>query len=388
MCEAILFLTGLAGLKFNNFRQAGGGAVIQKERLDIFHEMSLRNRLVKTQFQLTRRCNLRCIHCKVNHNKTTEEISVDDIKKLLPELKKTGCFHLNLTGGEFLMRPDIYEMLEVFFSFDFIYSFQTNATLIDSEVVSFFAANRKKIRTFAISLYAASPEIHDSITGVRGSHERTLDAIKRLMENDLYAAAFCTMMEQNYADAADLLRLCESLGVECRFGTVISPGEGRDYAPLRLRLTEEGLANLSLPLDKLIAMDSHFYPALFAPDKPIAGWCTMGQSSCYIEAGGEVYPCSLVEKSAGNIKRMSFVDIWRNSPVFKEIRDYRVRDFECSRCEHIGDCIPCPGLAYAEQGNMFEAPREGCRIMKFVLRGGVRSEKALHQAATDSVRDD
>ncbi|MEW5946624.1 MAG: radical SAM protein [bacterium] len=348
--------------------------MIQKDRYDIFRQLGLESRLIKVQIELTHECNLTCVHCKVRHAAETAgggEITAGDVAALLPELRKTGAVHINLTGGELFTRPDIMEVLEIFFAGDFIYSVQTNATLIGGAALDLMERNRKKIRAVAVSLYAGDARTHDGVTGVEGSFERTVEAVRRMKARGINVAAVTVLMGRNRTCAPQIARLCRELGIQHQFNAIITPGEGGGDAPTRLRLSDEALARLPVPWELIVGMDAHFDAETFGAEQPIISWCTMGRSSCYIESNGEVYPCSLVERSAGNIKRQPFSEIWRDSPVLKEIRDYRVRDFECAGCELLPECCPCPGLAYAEQGDVHAAPREACRLSKIFLKGRV-----------------
>lgn len=353
--------------------------IIQKTREDLFNEYSRKCRLVKVQLELTHRCNLRCIHCKIDDHTRAGDLSADDIRALLPELAKAGCFSVNLTGGEMLTRPDIVEVLEILFAHQFFYSMQTNATLMDDRIIDLLDANRGKIRTIALSLYAVDPAVHDAITTVPGSHARTMEAIRKLKERDLPVWALGILMEPNWDEAGKILRFCEANGVGYQFNALIVPQEGRGRKPLALRLSDEHLRNLPIPRETLVNMDSRFNPTCFGPDEPISSWCSMGRSSCYIESTGEVYPCSIVERPAGNVRERPFSEIWRDAEVFREIRAYRVRDFECAGCRLLPECLPCPGLAHAEHGDIFTSPREMCRISKTFLEGGKEREKAILQ---------
>lgn len=349
----------------------------QREREDLFREFSRKCRLLKVQIELTCNCNLHCIHCKFDHRERNDELTIDEIKGLLPELESAGCIGVNLTGGEFFTRPDIEEMLGVFFDAGLQYGLLTNGTLINDGILDILERNRKKIQMIAVSLYAMDEKVHDSITGEKGSQRRTLNAIRMIKERGLPVRATTILMEQNYMQAGEILRFCNDAGVEYQFGALILPTGRGGLNSLKIRLTDEHLRELPIPWEELFNQDVSFPHSLFAPDQPIAGWCSMGRSGCYIDSTGEVYPCSNFAHSAGSIRRNSFRDIWQNSPLFKEIRNYRVRDFECSGCELISECLPCPALSYLEHGDVFCAPSEMCRITKTFYKGGSFSEEAI-----------
>lgn len=342
----------------------------QRERRELLRESSRKCRLLKVQIELTHRCNHRCAHCRLDSYDRKDEITVDDIRRLLPELASLGCFSINLTGGEFLTRPDIEEMLTLFFESDFIYTLQTNATLVNDRMLDLLDENKRKIRIVVVSLFAMDEGIHDSITGVEGSHGRTLNAMMRLKERGFTICVCAMLMEPNYGQADKIRRFCEAEGFFCQMSVLLVPQEGGGTKPFKLRLTDEHLTKLPVPWERVINVEAHFDPKIYMPNQQDVSWCPMGRSTCFIESTGEVYPCYAVERSAGNIRRERFGEIWKNSPVFKEIRDYRLQDFECSGCELLPECLPCPGLAYSEHGEIFSSPKEKCRIVKTFLKGG------------------
>jgi radical SAM protein with 4Fe4S-binding SPASM domain len=80
--------------------------------------------------------------------------------------------------------------------------------------------------------------------------------------------------------------------------------------------------------------------------------CSAGHTACYISPYGDVFPCVQFPLPCGNVRKQRFLDIWRDSSQFQEVRSIRARDLPiCSSCAHVGTCTRCPGLAYME-GNM------------------------------------
>jgi radical SAM protein with 4Fe4S-binding SPASM domain len=108
--------------------------------------------------------------------------------------------------------------------------------------------------------------------------------------------------------------------------------------------------------------------------------CSAGHTACYVSPYGDVYPCVQFPLPCGNVRSTKFVDIWRNSPQFKEVRSIALRDMpSCSVCTHGATCTRCPGLAYME-GNMRGPSSQDCE--KSFARTGIPSENLKKRKAS------
>ena len=125
-------------------------------------------------FDLTYRCNERCVHCYLDHD-DHGEMTTGEVKHVLDQLADAGTFFLTLSGGELLLRKDFFELLAYARQLQFDVKIKTNAMLITQA-----RAERIRdlgVRQIQISVYSHRPEVHDAITKVRGSLERTIAAI-------------------------------------------------------------------------------------------------------------------------------------------------------------------------------------------------------------------
>ncbi len=105
--------------------------------------------------------------------------------------------------------------------------------------------------------------------------------------------------------------------------------------------------------------------------------CSAGHTACYVSPYGDVYPCVQFPLPTGNVRKQKFIDIWRYSPQFQEVRSISMADLQgCSKCVHSGSCSRCPGLAYME-GNMRGPSIQDCE--KSFARTGIPSENLLQK---------
>ncbi len=324
---------------------------------------------LRVQIEVTRHCNLNCRHCMLGGDtKQKNEMAAGDYAALVKQLENAGVFNVNLTGGEFLVHPEIIPILECIFSSDLWVSLQTNATLIDDEIMNIFKKHKTKIRSFAISLYGATAETHEYITRVKGSFEKTIDSIKQLDEEGFKVEIISLMMKSNYHEYEAIKTMCENWDLKHQFNSIIAPSRDRRRKITNLRLSDEELLALPRPWETFMNEFWETEPGDFYPDKSIESWCSMARTTAYIDSCGYVLPCSVIDIPAGNVRETPFEEIWKNSDLFKKIREFKIRDFECSRCENFPACKPCPGLAYLEHGDIFSAPREICRIVSLFIK--------------------
>ena len=346
----------------------------------IFRRMSEQHYPARVQLELTRQCNLKCVHCMVRgaHDDPGEQMDTETVLRLMREMREAGVIHLNLTGGEPFIRPDIRDLLQAAFDEKFLVTLQTNGNLLTDRDIALLAANKQKIRQIGISLYGVTSETHDAVTLTPGSHEKARRALLALKEAGLYTVAVMVITTINHHEFHEVEAFCSDHDLAFQFNTLICPRDNGGREPLKWRLDENKLCALPKPWETFMD-DLPIEPGDLTPDRPLSVWCSMGSTSCYVTADGHVRPCSTVDISAGNVRDHNFSYIWRNGEIFKKLRAFRLKDFECFRCEHFPKCHPCPGLAFMEHGEFTTPAREICRVNSVFMRkaGDTNGKKAV-----------
>jgi AdoMet-dependent heme synthase len=324
---------------------------------------------------VTYRCNERCVHCYLDHD-DHGEMTTAEIKGVLDQLAEAGVFFLTLSGGEVFMRRDFFEILEHARRLLFNVKIKTNAVMIGE-------AEAQRIRALAvdtiqISLYSHRPEVHDAITKLPHSFDRTVTAIRFLRDQGLRVAIANVLMTANLSDHYGTQKLAAELGVHYTLDPTITPMMDGDKSVLALRIPGEELQEV-FRNPALVPNQEEFC----APPKPpseedLEGYsCSAGHSFCYISPYGDVFPCVQFPLPTGNVRQQKFLDIWNLSPQMNEVRSIQVKDLTtCSSCSHAGGCSRCPGLAYME-GSMRGPSTADCE--KSFYRTGVPTANMLQQ---------
>lgn len=320
-------------------------------------------RPVTVTFQVTDRCNYECVHCYQEHA-GADELSLGEITRILGQLAEAGVLFLTLMGGEFFMRRDADDILRKAHELGFAIKLLTTGHHVHERRADLIA-DLRPIQV-DMSLYAATPHLHDDITRQSGSWERTLAAARRLIERRVPVLLKAPAMESNARDLAALARLARELGAASSFDAKITGKEDRDQQPVSLRMTGTTLRAFYRDQDSGMA---DFLAATYADFDPASELrplhhtpCRAGQQAVSISPRGEVWPCNALPVACGNLREQSFGDIWRGSGILDQVRDLRwAKLSECNACALRSYCQRCHGMALLEQGTMYGPSLEACR---------------------------
>lgn len=332
---------------------------------------------------LTWRCNERCIHCYLDHEDAAE-LSLDELRQVLDQLAAAGVFFLTFSGGEIFLRKDLQQIVAHARARSFDIKLKTNALLIGPEQAAWIS--RLGVHQVQVSIYSHRPEIHDTITKVRGSLDRSLAAIAGLRELGIRVVVACVLMRRNARDYEEVRKLTARLGAEFTLDPTITP-HLNDYGSLReLNISSADLASVFRDAQLTGDSDLCLPPPPIGDDVMDGTPCSAGHTSCYISPHGEVWPCVQFPIVCGNVRESSFLDIWNGSAQLREVRSIRVRDLNtCSSCGHAGTCSRCPGLAYME-GSMYGPSTADCE--KSFARTGIPSADMIRRGVNGVLRRD
>ncbi len=308
-------------------------------------------------FELTKRCNLNCLHCYVTRKKK-RELSTREIKEILVQLKEADSLIVNFSGGEVFQRPDFLEIARYAKKQKFAVKIFTNGTLIDLKKAKEIAA-LAPLRV-EITIYSTNTKVHDRITRVPGSLKLSLRALEELTGNRVPLRIKCPLMKHNARDYKAVIGLAKSLKCQYQIDPTIFPKTDGSKRPLGLRIEDEDLKNVLT--DPLLRED-------LPRDRGSGVPCSAGHNSCAISSYGDVYPCVMIPVVMGSLRREPFKDIWYGSGRLERFRNIRRHDLkECDRCKISSSCARCPGLAYLEDRDLFGPSKRACQIAKIKAR--------------------
>jgi len=335
---------------------------------------------MSVHFDITYRCNERCVHCYLDHD-DHGEMTTAEIKRVLDELADAGTLFLTFSGGEVLMRRDFFELLEYARQLMFAVRIKTNAVMIGkAEARRMLELGIDQVQ---VSIYSHRREVHDAITKLSGSLRRSVEAIRSLRAQGLRVTIANVLMAANMRDHAGVQALARELGVQYTLDPTITPKMDGDTSILNLRIPGVELSGV-FHNENLVGNVEEFCAPPPAPGEDVMeGYpCSAGHTLAYISPYGDVFPCVQFPLPSGNVRRQKFLDIWNHSAELNEVRSIRAKDLTvCSSCSHVGTCTRCPGLAYME-GSMRGPSTADCE--KSFHRTGIRSANTLRREQSAS----
>ncbi|MFX1533678.1 MAG: radical SAM protein [Promethearchaeota archaeon] len=318
-------------------------------------------------WEMTSKCNLRCIHCHtVGGEGAADELTTEEGKNLLRQLSEIREFRMMaFTGGEPLVRKDLFELLAYSKALGFTNTIATNATLIDDEAAH--RLRRNGVVIAAVSLDGFDAKTHNRVRGRPGVFEATLRGIRALHRAGILIHVNITAMEYNLHQMEPLMRLVNEIGTGILLMYQLVPvGRGRDIKDAALDLG----AN-----ERLIRFMAQAQRKVQAIMEPVAGpqyWpfllqqaginnglflrlaeivfhgCAAGRGFTYIKPNGDVWACPFIEINCGNIRHTPFSMIWNDSPIFKKLRQReKLLKGRCGECQYRTLCGGCRGRALA-----------------------------------------
>lgn len=323
--------------------------------LEQFNEKALRLRIpLSGSIDLTHRCNLRCVHCYLGpqsavHEAPKHEMGTHKLLSVIDEITKAGCLFLVLTGGEPLLRTDFTTIYRHSKSKGLLVTVFTNGTLIDDHIIELFADMPP--HTVEISLYGASARTYEKITGVRGSYEKCMGGITRLLERGIDVRLKTILMLPNRHELLDMEKMAKECGVRFRFDAAIFPRLNGDKTPLSLRVSSEEAVEKELSDSERLRQWKDFlgrYREL--PVSENLYKCGAGLTSFHIDPYGNLMPCLMTTAHRFDLSDSAFLAVWNDDIV--RVREKRTEiDFICNKCENQIVCGYCPAFFILENGS-------------------------------------
>ena len=330
-------------------------------------------------WEITRRCNLKCVHCRSSSELEVNDhpdFSFDEAKRVLDDINSYASPVVVLSGGEPLLRADVFDIASYGTDLGLRMCLATNGTLVTDEICH--KIKDAGIKMVSLSLDGASAEIHDDFRNQQGAFDGTMHAIKMFNEHGIKFLINSSFTKRNKGEAPKIYKLVKELGATAWYLFMIVPtGRGEDIMAELIPESEyEDMLNWHYDMEKdedeMLVRPTcapQYYRIVLQRSKEEgekfkrrtlkfstggSKGCLAGQLICLIDVDGNVLPCSYFPKAAGNIRQQSFKDIWENSKLFQELRDFKGYKDNCGRCEYVNVCGGCRARAYAMSGDYLD----------------------------------
>ncbi|MBN1871950.1 MAG: radical SAM protein [Candidatus Omnitrophica bacterium] len=325
----------------------------------------------KVMFELTYRCNLDCRHCYIVKDPSKRELSSAQVKSLLGQIADAGCLHVIFTGGEPLVRKDLFSLIAYARRRGLFVHLFTNATLLDERDAVILKG--LGLISLEISLYSAKRERFDFITRRRGSFDRLMNALMVLKKSEVRFVLNSLIMNLTLDEIGDLKHLADSFGADIWWNQFLLPKRDGSRENLRFRLEPEEIMKAITSIDAVSTLDaagsagngtcsadievsrnatetdSVFRNKFFS--------CGVGiKNSLVISPYGELLPCANLPSIGISAIKEGIRKGWKRLIEYtSSLRPSA--DYKCDGCELRSFCLSCPALAGLECGNINSCPQ-------------------------------
>jgi len=346
-------------------------------------------------WEVTRSCNLACVHCRASslRGPYAGELTTDQCRKLLDDMAAFSKPVIILTGGEPLLRKDIFEIAAYGDGLGLRMVMATNGTLVTEEAAR--KMGEAGIKRVSISLDGKDAPSHDAFRKVPGAFEGALAGIEAMKKANMAFQINTTITQANLDQLEDLMNLAIGLGAAAHHIFLLVPtGRGKGLSdqaisPEAYEKTLEWFYEQSLhcPIQLKATCAPHYFRIFHQkgrdsrlrgndrgggesddrnqgsgvrdqgtevkshPLHAMTRGCLGGSAFCFISHTGQVQPCGYLEIDCGQIKEQGFQHIWNESAVFARLRDLNQYGGKCGRCEFIRVCGGCRARAYELTGD-------------------------------------
>jgi AdoMet-dependent heme synthase len=319
-------------------------------------------------WEITRNCNLACIHCRASatNGPYEGELSTESCFRLLDQIAEVGNPIIILTGGEPLLRPDIFDVASYGTRKGLRMVMATNGTLITGENAG--RMSDSGIKRISISLDGATREVHDRFRGVEGAFDGALQGIQFAKKAGIEFQINTTITKTNLSEIPKIMELAVALGAVAHHIFLLVPtGRGKYIVDTEISAKEyEETLNWfydqrdRYPIQLKATCAPHYYRILRQRSREdgkevtfkthgldaVTRGCLAGTGFCFISHTGIVQTCGFLHLECGDITKSSFADIWNNSEIFKSLRNYDNLKGKCGKCGFRSVCGGCRARAF------------------------------------------
>jgi radical SAM protein len=337
----------------------------------IFSEAPLR-----VYWELTRACDLACRHCRAEAipSRAPDELTTAEAFRLLDELAESGAPapHVILTGGDPLKRPDLLAIVEHAVGVRLPVSVAPSATgfLTREKIQALKAAG---VEAMSLSLDGSNAERHDSLRGVPGTFARTAEAVRDVVDSGIPLQINTLVTTETVGDLPEIHRLVCSLGAQ-RWSLffLIQVGRGRLLGQLtpteceallrwiwdRSRARGPAITTTEAPHYRRVVLQSLKGEGRSGEEirrHPVRRGFGIrdGNGVMFISHTGEITPSGFLPLVAGNVRRQSLVEVYREARLFRRLRQPEQFEGRCGRCEFRTICGGSRARAFAASGSPF-----------------------------------
>lgn len=312
----------------------------------------------------TKRCNLYCKHCYRDSSSEyfSGELNTNEGKRLIEQIARAGFKILILSGGEPLMRKDLCILARHAKENGLIPVLGTNGTLITEKRAK--ELKEAGIMAAGVSIDFLDAKKHDEFRNVQGSFQRTIEGIENCLKAGIRVQINTTVTKSNKDELLDIINFSKEIGATSHHPFfLVEVGRGKNLKKESLE-KHQYIEMINTILDKQLEIDIELKPTCAPQFMSLAKkrgmkmrfsrGCLAGISYCCILPNGDVNICPYLPVKVGNVRQVDFDEIWKESKIFNDLRDFEKYKGKCGSCRDISICGGCRARAFATTGDYLE----------------------------------
>lgn len=329
--------------------------------------------VTSAMLELTYRCSEKCVHCynvgatrndnEISHRGDIAELTIEDYKRIIDQLYQQGLIKVCLSGGDPFSCSFVWDIIDYLHQKEIAIDIYTNGQLLVNDVrrlADYYP------RLVGVSIYSGEADVHDAITRIKGSWQKSMDVVRQLTELAVTTELKCCVMRPNVKSYWEVADIAKEYGAVAHFEISITDSiEGDKCASKYLRLTPAML--------EVVLRDDNI-PLYVGKEAPNYGGqqrdmnenaCGAGENTFCITPDGDLMPCCAFHLSFGNLKAQSLIDILTTSKELKKWQHLKLSDYEeCGRHSYCDYCNLCAGNNHTEHGTPVKAGENNCYLAK------------------------
>ncbi|MDS1029282.1 radical SAM protein [Bacillota bacterium LX-D] len=316
-------------------------------------------------WNVTQKCNLSCKHCYRESGpdiNTRNELSTEEGLELITGIAQAGFKRLIFSGGEPLLRNDLYELICCANNNNLITALGTNGTLITKEVAK--ELKKVQVKAVAISLDNLEAEKHDQFRQISGSWNKAMRGIQNCLSEGIKLQINTTVTRTNYEQISEMMEFVSQIGGKAHhLFFLVNVGRGRElkeevlnkeqYRQM-LEIIVNMKKNLNIELKPTCAPQFMVEAQKKYINMHYSRGCIAGISYCCILPNGDVHICPYLPLKVGSVRITPFKILWLHNEIFKQLRDFSNYKGKCGKCLYNQLCGGCRARAYYDTGDFLQ----------------------------------
>lgn len=340
-------------------------------------------------FELTARCNMNCIHCYLQNNHVSEQLSYDEVIEIIDILYEKGILFLTFTGGEILTRKDFVEIYMYAKTKGFLVELFTNGYLFTDEIIRVLEEYPPLL--IDISLYGANEDTYYKVTGIKGAFERVITNCIKIKNAGIRVALKSPIIRDTLQELPEMKRIAEEIGIPFVYTFEICSTIDKSDKPKKLQV----------PLCKVLKFEfADYYEQVLKGDRQEKTdnsviitelmknehvyTCNVALNSFIVDYQGRMCPCMKLRHKGIKLHSGNYDDIWEQFSVYSKL--LASDRYVCKGCDAQYYCDVCPGEMDFLYGDMEYRPSSVCKIAKIrkeFYEGKVTFKDAIRKASFD-----